>query len=69
MTVTDSAPSGGDSVTERQKQPMDPFPTAMTQAVAEVLAQTDYPGLTGRGAGAPASGREADGAPGRPEQA
>lgn len=34
-------------MTERQKQSMEPFPTAMTQAVAEVLAQTDYPGLTG----------------------
>lgn len=30
-----------------QKAPLAPFPTAMTRAVAEVLAQTDYPGLTG----------------------
>lgn len=30
------------------KAPLAPFPTAMTRAVAEVLAQTDYPGLTGR---------------------
>src|SRR5687768_15028347 len=29
-----------------QKKPMDPFPTAMTEAVSEVLAQTNYPGLT-----------------------
>lgn len=31
-----------------QEAPLAPFPTAMTGAVAEVLAQTDYPGLTGR---------------------
>lgn len=31
-----------------QKKPLPPFPTAMTRAVAEVLGQTDYPGLTGR---------------------
>ncbi len=29
-----------------KKQPMDVFDTAMTIAVADVLAQTDYPGLT-----------------------
>jgi hypothetical protein len=31
-----------------QKAPLPPFPTAMTRAVADVMAQTDYPGLTGR---------------------
>ena len=30
------------------KNAVPPFPTAMTQAVADVLAQTDYPGLTNR---------------------
>ena len=30
------------------KAPPPPFPTAMTRAVSDVLAQTGYPGLTGR---------------------
>lgn len=31
-----------------EKEPLAPFPTAMTRAVSEVLAQTDSPGLTSR---------------------
>lgn len=30
----------------KQRTPMDVFPTALTVAVADVLAQTDYPGLS-----------------------
>lgn len=32
----------------QKKPPMPPFPTALTRAVAGVLGQRDYPGLTGR---------------------
>lgn len=47
-------PVGSDGVTanpnaqskQARKAALPPFPTAMTRAIADVLAQTDYPGLT-----------------------
>ena len=53
-----------------KKQPMDVFDTAMTIAVADVLAQTDYPGeLTESEMGTHSCRPRTDCTRGRPEQA